>query len=340
MSSPANSTPRVSRAPFGTLPDGRAVDVFRLANAAGLILCTTPFGGAITSLLLPDREGQIADVVLSYAGLGDYADDRFFLGTLIGRFANRIARGRFSLDGRTFRLPINNGENHLHGGPAGFHKQLWDAEPFTEGGTAGLVLRRVSPDGEAGYPGTLKAEITYRWESPATLEVSYRATTDAPTPVSLTQHSYLNLAGEGDVLGHVLEIEADQFTPIDEGLIPTGGSAAVAGTPFDFRVARPIGRGYDLNFPLRAAEAGLRRAARVADPRSGRTLTVFTTEPALQLYTGNHLEKPFPRHGGLCLEPQRFPDAPNHPEFPSAILRPGQEYRSRTRMVFGVDGTR
>jgi aldose 1-epimerase len=313
------------------------VDVFTLTNDTGFELKALSWGGAITWIDAPDRDERVTgNVVLAYDRLEDYVSDRSYVGTLIGRYSNRIAAGRFTLDGRTFALPINDGAHHLHGGPAGFHKQVWDAEAFTDGGVAGLVLRRVSPDGEAGYPGTLRAEVTYRWESPATLDIAYLATCDAPTPVSLTHHGYYNLAGGGLILDHVLQIEADQFTPTDDALIPTGGNGDVAGTPFDFRDARAIDGAYDLNFALRP-EPGLRRAAHVFEAGSGRTLAVYTTEPALQLYTGNQLGA-FGAHTGFCLEPQQFPDAPNRPEFPSPILRPGQEYRSRTRLVFGASG--
>lgn len=330
--------PHVARAAFGLSPDGREVEVFTLTNDAGFELKALSWGGAITWIDAPDREERVSgNVVLAYDSLEGYVADRFYVGTLIGRFANRIGGGRFALDGRTVALPVNDGPNHLHGGPRGFHKQVWDAEPFTDGPAAGLVLRRTSPDGEEGYPGALRAEVTYRWQAPATLDVAYRASSDAPTPVSLTHHGYYNLAGSGTILDHELQIEADQFTPTDDGLIPTGGNSDVAGTPYDFRESHPIDGPYDLNYALRP-EPGLRRAARVSEATSGRTLSVFTDAPALQLYTGNALGA-FGRHAGFCLEPQRFPDAPNRPEFPSAILRPGEEYRSRTRLVFGAEGT-
>jgi len=358
MSSPA-STPRVVRAPFGRLPDGSEVDVFTLTNPAGLELRASSFGGAILSLQAPDRAGHLADVVLGYDRLEDYVADRFYMGTLMGRYSNRIGGALFALDGRTFRLPVNDGPHHLHGGPGGFHKRLWQAEAFTDASAAGLVLRRVSAGGEEGYPGELRVEVVYRWASPATLEISYAATTDAPTPVSLTHHGYYNLAGQGDVLGHLLQIEADHFLPADRTSIPIGGLASVTQTPFDFREPRALGAaieadtpqlrqggGYDINFVLRRTGPGLVRAARVVEPVSGRRLTVHTTEPGLQLYSGNHLDgrvrgkagRALGRRHGLCLEPQQFPDAPNHPEFPSPILRPGQEYRSRTQLVFDASG--
>ncbi len=335
MWSPAKPT-QASRAPFGLTPEGRAVDVFTLTNDAGFELKALGWGGAITWIDAPDRDERVnGNVVLAYPDLDGYVSDRYYVGTLIGRYSNRIAGGRFSLGGRTHALPVNDGPNHLHGGPRGFHKQVWDAEAFTDGGAAGLALRRTSPAGEEGYPGTLAVEVTYRWESPATLDIAYRASCDEPTPVSLTHHGYYNLAGRGTILDHVLQIDADRFTPADDGLVPTGERTPVAGTPFDFREPRPIDGPYDLNFVLRP-ERGLRRAAHVFEPLSGRTLTVFTTEPALQLYTGNALGA-FGTHAGFCLEPQQFPDAPNRAEFPSPILAPGREYRSRTRLVFGAE---
>jgi aldose 1-epimerase len=305
-----------------------------LVNGAGLRLEAMGYGGAITRLEAPDRDGRPANVVLAYDALEGYVADRSYVGTLIGRFANRIGRGRFALDGREHRLPVNDGPNHLHGGPEGFHKRAWRIERGSQRGAAVLQLTRLSPDGEAGYPGNLMTVVSYRWESPATLDVTFAASSDASTPVSLTQHSYFNLAGHGTILDHVLQIEADEYTPTDDALLPTGGSRPVAGTRFDFRAPRPIAEAYDLNFVLRP-EPGLRRAARVSEPPSGRTLTVYCTAPALQLYTGNALGS-FQQYGGFCLEPQQFPDAPNHPEFPDAILRPGQEYRSRMRFEFGT----
>jgi aldose 1-epimerase len=282
------------------------------------------------------------------------------MGVIAGRYANRIAKGRFTLDGKTYKLAINNGANHLHGGVKGFDKLLWHAEPFERDGTAGVVYTLTSADGDEGYPGTLTASVTYSVSASNALTIDYQATTDRATPVNLTHHSYFNLAGEGagDILGHVLAIDADGFTPVDDTLIPTGVIAPVEHTPFDFRTPTAVGArieaddvqihrggGYDHNFVLNGT-AGLHHAARVVDPVSGRTLDVSTTEPGLQFYTGNFLDGSFkgkaghvyPKRTGLCLETQHFPDSPNHANFPSTIVRPGTPFRSQTVFTFGVTG--
>jgi aldose 1-epimerase len=273
------------------------------------------------SLLVPDRSGRRANVVLGFETPEEYAANPRYLGAIVGRYANRIAKAQFTLDGRTYRLAANNGANHLHGGVTGFDKRVWRAA----GGAASLELRYSSPDGEEGYPGNLDVRVTYTLTDRSELVVDYFATTDKPTPVSLTQHSYFNLAGEGDVRDHLLQIDADAITAVDEQLIPTGMIEPVAGTPFDFRSLMTLGarRGgnYDHNFVLNGG-------IRVVEPKSGRTLDVHTTEPGMQLYTG------YTR--GLCLETQHFPDSPNQPSFPSTILRPGAEYRSRTVFTFGI----
>ncbi len=275
------------------------------------------------SLLVPDRNGRQANVVLGFDTPDEYRDNPRYIGAIVGRCANRIANARFTLDGKTYQLAANIGCDHLHGGREGFDKRVWRAAC----GVSGIELRYTSPDGEEGYPGNLDVRVTYTLTDRNELAVEYFATTDQPTPVNLTQHSYFNLAGAGggDVLDHIVQIDADAITALNERLIPTGAITPVAGTPFDFRTPTAIGarRGgaYDQNFVLTGG-------ARVVEPRSGRTLDVRTTEPGVQLYTG------YPR--GLCLETQHFPDAPNRPEFPSAILRPGSEYRSRTVFTFGI----
>ena len=281
------------------------------------------------SLLAPDRDGRLANVVLGFETPDEYADNPRYLGAIVGRYANRIARAEFTLDGRTYRLAANNGANHLHGGVTGFDKRVWrPALSVAKGATrsaARLELRYLSPDGEEGYPGNLDVRVTYTLTERDELVVEYFATTDQPTPLNLTQHSYFNLGGEGEIRDHLLQIDADAYTPVNEQLIPTGALAPVAGTAFDFRSPMPIGarRGgnYDHNFVLKGG-------IRVVEPRSGRTLDVQTTEPGMQLYTG------YSR--GLCLETQHFPDSPNQPSFPSTILRPGTEYRSRTVFAFGI----
>lgn len=351
--------PGWERAPFSRLADGREVEVFTL-HRDGMEARVSAYGGALLSLRVPDRAGRMGNVVLGFDRLEDYVADRAYFGALIGRYANRIGGGRFVLDGREYRLPANDGANHLHGGPGGFHKVLWDAEPFTEDGAVGVRLSYVSPDGEQGYPGTLSAEVTYRLTEGA-LEVEYGARTDQPTPVCLTQHTYFNLSADPtrDVLGHELQLFSGRFTPVDAGLIPTGELAPVEGTPFDFRAATAIGArieapdpllrrggGYDHNFVLDHGEGRLAPAARVREPVSGRVLLMETTEPGMQFYSGNYLDGSAVGKGGIayghrsgfCLEPQHFPDSPNQPAFPSPILRPGERYASRTVYRFSTDG--
>lgn len=349
----------VERASFGTTADGVAVDVYTLRNASGLEVRVTNYGGIIVSLKTPDGGGRMADIVLGFDSLAPYEAGSPYFGSIIGRYGNRIAGGRFELDGETYTLATNNGPNHLHGGVRGFDKVVWDAEPFDNEADRGLNLRYTSAAGEEGYPGTFEATVTYTLTDAGELIVDYVATTDAATPVNLTQHSYFNLAGagSGDILDHELMIVASAITPVDSTLIPTGEIAAVEGTPFDFRAPTPIGariddddpqlrngRGYDHNFVLDGTGAGLALAARVSDPVSGRTLDVLTTEPGVQFYTGNFLDgtitgkesRVYGHRGGFCLETQHFPDSPNQPSFPSTILRPGEEYRTRTVFVFGV----
>ncbi len=351
---------RVTRAPFGTLPDGTAVDLFTLTNAQGVEVRAITYGGIIVSIRVPDREGRLDDVVLGYDTLDGYVARNPYFGCITGRYANRIAKARFTLEGRTYRLAANDGPNHLHGGVRGFDKVVWRGEPLQEADRVGVVFSRTSPDGEEGYPGTLDVRVTYALTDANELRVEYEATTDKPTPVNLTQHTYFNLKGEGsgDVLGHVLAIDADRYTPVDETLIPTGALEPVDGTPFDFRTPAPIGariaadheqirrgRGYDHNFVLRRAGDGLVRAARVVEPTTGRTLEVWTTEPGLQFYSGNFLDGTIRGKGGhvyghrsgFCLETQHFPDSPNQPQFPSTILRPGERYHSTTVFRFGVE---
>jgi len=335
--------------------------LFTLTSSRGLEVRAIPYGAIIVSIRVPDRDGNVAEVALGYDDPEEYVrrNPRFF-GAVVGRVANRIAQGRFSLDGRTYQLATNNGPNHLHGGVKGFDKVLWDASPAAGGRS--VTFTRTSPDGEEGYPGTLNAAVVYTVTDGNELVVEYSATADAPTPINLTQHTSFNLSsGRRDILAHELWINANRYTPIGDGLIPTGELALVEGTPLDFRTTTPIGRridaahaqlerahGYDHNFVLNTDDAGadgLVRAARVVDPGSGRTLEVSTTEPGMQFYSGNFLDgsligksgQAYPRRWGFCLETQHFPDSPNHPHFPSIVLRPGGEYRSRTVFAFGVD---
>jgi aldose 1-epimerase len=318
------------------------------------------YGAVVQSLRAPDRHGQLADVVLGYADVGSYERDPFYLGAVVGRCAGRIGGAAFTLDGERHRLTANDGANHLHGGVRGFGKATWRARPFESEAGVGVELEHASPHGDEGYPGNLDVRVTYALSDANVLSVDYRATTDRATPVNLTQHSYFNLAGEGagDVLDHELQIAAAAYTPLGGDLVPTGVLALVDGTPLDFRRPRRLGEridadheqlrmagGYDHNLVLdgvRGATPEL--AARLAEPASGRVLEVFTTEPGMQLYSGNFLDAAVPgkrghryaRHAGLCLETQHFPDAPNQPGFPSTILRPGDEYRSRTEFRFSV----
>jgi aldose 1-epimerase len=362
---PASGEPSpaaVSHLRFGTSPDGAIVEAYTLRNTHGIELRAITYGGIITSLKVPDRRGTTADVVLGFDSLDGYRKEHPFFGAIIGRYGNRIGRGRFSLDGTEYSLATNNGPNHLHGGPRGFDKRNWAASTLE--GKTGVAFTRTSGDGEEGYPGALTVRVTYELTDRNELIVDYHATTDKPTPVNLTQHSYFNLAGEGtgDILGHQLTINADRYTPVDDTLIPTGELAPVEGTPFDFRQPTAIGaridadhaqirngQGYDHNWVLnRPADtggaAGLVLAAKAGDPSSGRWLEVRTTEPGIQFYSGNFLDgtitgksgRAYGRRSGFCLETQHFPDSPNKPNFPSTILRPGQEYRSRTVFTFGA----
>lgn len=346
--------PSVSRAPFGATPDGTPVELFTMKNGSGTRLTVTNYGGAIVSLQVRDRDGILGDIVLGLDSLAEYLDQSSRLGAIVGRYANRIAKGEFTLEGKTSRLALNDGPNHLHGGIKGFDRVVWRAEPFSDDGAAGLTLRHTSPDGEEGYPGTLTVVVRYQLTDEDELEVDYEAAADAPTHVNLTQHSYFNLAGpdSGDILGHQLMIRAERYLPVDATLIPAGAMEPVTNTPFDFRTPTAIGarigqpnpqlehaRGYDHTFVLRRGGPGLAHAARVVDSGTGRTLDVSTTEPGLHFYSGNDLDgRPHAHRSGFCLETQHYPDSPNHPEFPSTVLQPGQRYRSRTVFAFGVLG--
>ena len=351
----------VERAPFGTTDSGQQVEQFTFRNAHGITAKAITYGGIITSLETPDRNGSMGDIVLGFDSLAPYPRQSPYFGAIIGRYGNRIAHGRFTIDGQAYQLPTNDGPNSLHGGDKGFDKVVWNAEPFEHDTDRGVVFTYTSPDGEMGYPGTLQATVTYTLTDDDELIFDYHATTDKATPVNLTQHSYFNLAGAGNgtILDHELMIAASAFTPVDSTLIPTGEIRPVEGTPFDFRTPTAIGAridaddqqiargpGYDHNFVLDRTGDGLQLAARVSDPSSGRTLEIRTTEPAIQFYSGNFLDgtitgkggKVYEPRGGFCLETQHYPDSPNEPSFPSTILRPGEEYRSRTVLAFGVTG--
>jgi aldose 1-epimerase len=349
--------PTVMRERYGALQDGAQIDVLTLRNGNGMEVRAITYGGIITSLKVPDRSGQAADVALGFDALEGYLTAHPFFGAIIGRYGNRIGAARFALDGAEYTLAKNNGPNNLHGGDKGFDKQVWHAQPIA--GRNAIEFSRTSVNGEEGFPGNLATRVIYELTDRNELVVEYFATTDRATPVNLTQHTYFNLAGEGsgDILGHQLTINADRYTPVDATLIPTGELAPVEGTPFDFRQPTAIGaringaheqlvhgQGYDHNWVLNRSGDGLQLAARVVEPVSGRTLEITTTEPGLQFYAGNFLDgtikgkggRVYGRRSGFCLETQHYPDSPNKPEFPSTILRPGQEYKSKTVFAFGV----
>jgi aldose 1-epimerase len=335
--------------------------IYILNNANGVEVRTIPYGAIITSIKVPDRSGRLDDVVLGFDTPDDYvAKTHPYFGAIVGRYGNRIAKGQFTLDGTTYKLATNNGPNHLHGGVKGFDKVVWQAEPFEREGARGIAYTYVSADGEEGYPGTVTARVSYTLTPSNELVVGYDATTTKATPLNLTQHTYFNLAGDGsgDILGHLMTIDADRFTPVDATLIPTGELAPVEGTPFDFRKPAAVGariandhpqlkngNGYDHTWVLNGTAGQLRHAARVEEPKRGRTLDVSTTEPGVQFYAGNFLDGTitgksghvYKRRYGLCLETQHYPDSPNHANFPSTILRPGERYQSKTVFAFGVN---
>ena len=342
----------VSVSSFGS-HEGKPVDLYRVENGNGMVLTVSNYGGVVTGLQVPDRAGQSEDVVLGYDTLEGYLGDGAHLGALVGRYGNRIAGGRFEIDGKPYALAKNNGSNHLHGGNVGFDRRVWEGEAVD----SGVKLIYVSPDGEEGYPGCLAAEVSIGLTEENALTFSYRAETDATTHVNLTHHGYFNLTGSGDILDHELTLNADLFTPVDSGLIPTGEIRAVDGTPFDFKKGGRIderidedddqlkaGGGYDHNFVLSGDQEEIHQTATVVDLVSGRRMDVFTSEPGVQFYTGNFLDGSivgkrgvrYQKRSGLCLETQHFPDTPNQPLFPSTMLRPGEAYVSETIYKFGV----
>jgi aldose 1-epimerase len=343
---------------FGTLPDGRTADLYTLTNAKGMTVKITNYGGIVTHLLAPDRNGKIEDIVLGYDSLAGYLKETPYFGALVGRYGNRIAKGKFTLDGKTYTLATNNGPNHLHGGLVGFDKVLWTVADTTAPNV--LKLRYLSKDGEEGYPGNLSVEVTYTLTDENVLRIDYRAATDQPTVVNLTNHTYFNLTGNTrrDILDHELAIKAGRFVPVDKTLIPAGPLKPVQNTPFDFTTPHKIGErinaddeqirfggGYDhcWVFDQPATGTQLATVAEAYEPTSGRTLQVRTTEPAVQFYSGNFLDGTITGKGGVmykhrygfCLETEHYPDSPNRPDFPSVVLRPGQEYRTSTEYVFG-----
>ncbi|WP_411826093.1 aldose epimerase family protein [Luteolibacter sp. AS25] len=352
------SAASISKTDFG-VHKGSEVSLYRLSNASGLEVDITDFGGAVVAIRTPDRDGRSGDVILGFDDLSGYEDDLFYLGAITGRHANRISGGRFELDGEVFRVTVNNGPNHLHGGKTGFNKKVWAAEYGVVDGDPQLRLQYVSVDGEEGFPGNLKACVIYNLTSENELRIDYEATTDRKTVCNLSDHIYWNLSGsaEDNVLEHELMLFSDKFTPLNDTAVPTGEIRKVEGSAFDFRKPKKIGagiesedeqivlaEGYDHNFIVRGEVGCLRPAARAHDPESGRVLEVFTTDPGVQFYTGNFLDesvigkcgKPYGRRRGFCLESQYFPDSVNRPEFLAAILRPGEKYKKTTVYRFSA----
>jgi aldose 1-epimerase len=337
---------------FGTIA-GQEVSLYTLENKNGMIVRLTNFGGIVTLIQVPDTDGLSRDVVLGFDSLQSYIDEHPYFGCIVGRYANRIAKGQFTLDGVSYQLAKNNGDNHLHGGTEGFDKKVWSPKTFHHDDEAGVILEYLSPDGEEGYPGNLKVRVVYSLTEENELKIDYTAESDAPTPVNLTHHSYFNLngQGEGDILGHELMISADHYTPVDERLIPIGVLQDVTGTPMDFRSPKTIGQdfdqvpgGYDHNFVLNKPEE-LSLAARLKSPVTGIVMDVLTTQPGLQFYSGNFLDgsltgkggKTYHENYGLCLETQHFPDSPNQQSFPDVILRPGGKFHYQTIYKFNVE---
>ena len=349
----------IKKQPFGKIQAGKQVELYTLTNSKGVVATITNYGGILTSLTVPDRAGKLGDVVLGFASAEAYVPNPPYLGALIGRYGNRIGGAKFTLDGVEYKLPQNDGKNTLHGGTKGFDKVLWTGKEVP----GGLELTYLSKDGEQGFPGNLSVKVIYSLTDDNELKIDYSATTDKDTVVNLTNHAYFNLAGQGDgdILGHLMMIHADRFTPVDAGLIPTGELRPVAGTPYDFRKPHAIGarindkdeqlalgKGYDHNFVLNRKGAGMELAARVVEAKSGRVLEVLTTEPGVQFYSGNFLDgtlkgkdgKVYKQRYGFCLETQHYPDSPNKPKFPSTELKPGQRYHTTTIYKFSTEAAR
>ncbi len=339
----------ISKDSFGTLSTGESVDIYTMKSSTGIEVQIMTYGGAIVSIKTPDKNGILGEVTLGFDNLPDYENNRVFFGASIGRFGNRIAKGKFSIDDVEYKLETNDGENHLHGGVLGFDRVIWDAEAIDCENPA-IKLSYLSKDGEEGYPGNLEVAITYSLKGDS-LEIDYEAKTDKSTPVNLTNHTFYNLAGDGKILNHILTINSKSYTPIGKTLIPTGEIASIKNTPFDFTEPISIGEriaetgyGYDHNYVLTDSDKKLKYASKLYEPNSGKYMEILTTEPGLQFYSGNFLngslsngDRIFERYSGLCLETQHFPDSPNQPNFPSTILKPDDVYKSQTIMVFGIE---
>lgn len=352
MHTSTKADPGITRQPFGKLPDGTSIHLFTLTNSNGLVAKIMTYGAIVTELHTPDRDGRMGDITLGFDTLSGYVKGHPYFGCIAGRVANRIAKGKFSLDGKTYMLATNNGPNHLHGGNKGFDKRVWRATVVRSKSGPSVRFDYTSPDGEEGYPGTVRASVTYTLTNSNALRMEYRATTNKATPINLTNHAYFNLAGSGDILGHKLMLNCDRYTPGDATLIPTGKLSSVKGTPVDFTRSHPIGdriaettgdpNGYDHNFVINGGGKSMTLAARVDEPTTGRVLEVHTTEPGIQFYSGNFLDGTlkgkkgtvYHRNTGFCLEAQHFPDSINQKTFPSTVLRPGGVYRQTTEYRF------
>lgn len=349
----AGQKPSVEKGIYGQLPDGTVIESYALRRGLGFAVKLITYGASLTELWTPDRTGKLADIVLGFDKLQGYLDPHPFFGGTIGRYANRIAKGRFVLDGQAYQLTINDPPNSLHGGKIGFDRRVWKAEPTQGPGGASVRFTYLSKDGEESFPGNVTVAVTYTLTEADELKLEYTAETDNGTPLNLTNHTYFNLAGSGDILSQTLYLNADQFTPVDATLIPTGEVRSVAGTPFDFRKPTAIGErigeikdigGYDHNFVLNGQGGTLRLAARVVEASSGRQMEIWTTEPAIQFYSAIHLNGSvtgkggvaYQKFGGLCLEAQHYPDSPNHPNFPSTVIRPGSRFQSETIYKFSA----
>ncbi len=339
----------VQRSDFGKTADGQSITLFTLTNRSGNSVAVTDYGAILVSVKVPDRSRQLANVNLGYSTLYGYLARHPYFGSTVGRFCNRIARGQFQLDKKTYTLAINNGPNHLHGGIVGFDKLFWCGSEMKNETSIGIRFQLRSPDGQEGYPGNLDVVADYLWNDSNELTFVFRATTDAPTVINLTNHSYWNLSGakSGNVLEHQLQLNCGRFLSVDDTLIPTGQLSDVAGTALDFRQPHFVGeriaqlpatKGYDHCFIVDGQAGQLRPAGHVFDPKTGRTMEVLTTQPGMQLYTGNHLDGEYVQHGGFCLETQHYPDAPNQPEFPTTRLNPGEQFEQTTVHRFGVRG--
>lgn len=343
---------KIERSEYGTTSNGESVSLFTLTNAAGNTVQLTNYGAIITSVQVPDRVGKRANVTLGYPSLTGYLERHPYFGATVGRFCNRIGGGKFSIDGKTFTLVTNNGPNHLHGGTIGFDKLVWSAEEIKSDSLIGIKFHVVSPDGQEGYPGKLTVDAEYSWSNDNALKFTFRASTDKATILNLTNHAYWNLAGagNGNMLNHSLQLWCDRYLAVDDTLIPTGEFASVEATPLDFRLPHKIGerigmlpqtKGYDHCFVVNGKLGELRLAAKVSEPTSGRAVELYTTQPGVQLYTGNHLggnasSGGFKQHEGFCLETQHYPDSPNRPSFPTTVLRPGETFEETTVMKFYV----